>query len=398
VLTGTYVLYSVPWLVLLLAVPVLLTRRTRISSFPPPSRGEEPLVSVIVPARDESVNISVCVASLLNSEYPRLEIIVVDDGSIDGTGDIVRILVEHAAGKLRLVEGKRLPDGWLGKPWACWQGYGEARGELLLFTDADTRHDDTLLGHAVGALQQRGADLVSVMPRQLMGSFWERLILPHIFTVLSMRYHDLERVNRTTRPKDVIANGQFILVRRDAYEAVGGHEALRDEVVEDQQLAQRIVAAGRRIFIAHAHDLMDTRMYRSLGGIVEGWTKNLALGSRRAAPAWIAPAVPWLIVVFLAVTWVAPPVTLVLSLFTALHPAALAWSITATVLSLLFWLVVHVWMKVPPLFAMGYPVGAAITTALFVRSALRGERVEWKGRRYSNGAEVVTGGAAVDRT
>jgi chlorobactene glucosyltransferase len=391
-------LYAVPWLVLLLAAPILLARRTRISAHAPPVDGDAPLVSIIVPARNESVNISVCVASLLNSVYPRMEIIVVDDGSVDGTDDIVRILVEHAKGRLRLVEGQALPDGWLGKPWACWQGYCEARGELLLFTDADTRHDDTLLGHAVGALQKHGVDLVSVMPRQLMGSFWERLILPQIFTVLSMRYHDLDRINRTTRPKDVIANGQFILVRREAYERVGGHEALRDEVVEDQQLAQRMVAAGRRIFIAHAHDVMDTRMYRSLHGIVEGWTKNLALGSRRAAPAWIAPAVPWMIALFLAVTWVLPPVTLVLSLFTWVHPSLLAWSIVATGFSLLFWLVVHIWMKVPLLFTLGYPVGAAVTTGLFVRSALRGERVEWKGRRYENGVEIAARGATAKRS
>jgi chlorobactene glucosyltransferase len=391
VLTATMVLSLVPWLVLLLAVPVLLTRRTRISAHAPPAPGEALLVSVIVPARNESVNISVCVASLLNSVYPRLEIIVVDDGSVDGTGDIVRILAEHSGGRVRLVDGEPLPDGWLGKPWACWQGYREARGELLLFTDADTRHDDVLLGHAVGALQRRAVDLVSVMPRQLMGSFWERLILPHIFTVLSMRYHDMDRINRTRKSEDVIANGQFMLFRREAYEAIGGHEALRAEVVEDQQLAQRVVATGGRIFIAHAHDLMDTRMYRSLGGIVEGWTKNLALGSRRAAPGWIAPAVPWLIVLFLAVAWVLPAGVLVASLFLPLAGKLVGWAVAATALGLLFWLVVHIWMRVPPFYAFGFPIGAGITALLFVRSALRGQRVEWKGRRYTGGAEVAPG-------
>jgi chlorobactene glucosyltransferase len=371
-------LYAAPWFALLLAVPVLLLRRTRISSYAPPPAADAPLVSVIVPARNESVNISVCVASLLNSTYPDFEIVVVDDGSVDGTGDIVQILAEHAGGRLRLVEGQPLPDGWMGKPWACWQGYQQARGELLVFTDADTRHDDVMLGHAVGALQRRGVDLVSVMPRQLMGSFWERLILPHIFTVLSMRYHNLERVSRTREPRDVIANGQFMLFRREAYEAIGGHEAQRAEVVEDQQLAQRLVASGRRMFIAHAHDVMDTRMYRSLRGIVEGWTKNLALGSTRAAPPWIAPAVPWLIVLFLAVTWVLPPAMLLASLFTPVPMVTFGWSLAASVAGLLFWLVVHLWMRVPPLYAFGYPVGAAVTAALFVRSAVRGRA--WSGR------------------
>jgi chlorobactene glucosyltransferase len=121
-------------------VPILLAKRVRISGFSAPATDDAPLVSIIVPARNESVNISVCVASLLNSLYPKSEIVVVDDGSVDGTGDIVRILADHAGGRLRLVEGNPLPEGWLGKPWACWQGYRQAAGDLLLFTDADTRH------------------------------------------------------------------------------------------------------------------------------------------------------------------------------------------------------------------------------------------------------------------
>jgi chlorobactene glucosyltransferase len=392
VLTGLQMLLAVPWLVLVFTVPVLLSKRVRISGFSAPSSDDAPLVSIIVPARNESVNISVCVASLLNSLYPRMEIIVVDDGSVDGTAEIVRLLAEHAGGSLRLVDGEPLPDGWLGKPWACWQGYQRARGDLLLFTDADTRHDDTLLGHAVGALRQRQADLVSVMPHQVMGSFWECLILPHIFTTLAMRYHDLSRINRSRRPRDVIANGQFLLVTRDAYEAVGGHEALRDEVVEDQRLAQRLVEKGRRIFIAHAHDLMDTRMYRSLGGIAEGWTKNLARGSRRASPAWIAPLVPWLIVVYLVVVWVAPPVTLLLSLLTPVNGALMSWSVAASILGLAFWVPIHLWTRVPVQYAFGYPIGAAAAALLFVRSTLRGERVEWKGRAYGHRSAVGAAG------
>src|SRR5690606_41890327 len=132
------------------------------------------------------------------------------------------ILADHSDGRVRLIEGEPLPAGWLGKPWACWQGYRHAKGDLLLFTDADTRHEDMLLGRAVGALEQRGADMVSVMPRQMMIGFWERLILPHIFGLISLRYMHLERVNRTRQPRDAIANGQFILIRRQAYDAVGG--------------------------------------------------------------------------------------------------------------------------------------------------------------------------------
>lgn len=371
-----------PWVALVLVAPLLFVRRPRLSSFAPPPPEQSPLVSVIVPARNESTNISVCVASLLNSVYPRFEIIVVDDGSIDGTADIVRILAEHAQGRLELVDGEPLPDGWLGKPWACWQGAQRARGELLLFTDADTRHDEMLLGRTVGALQERRADLVSLLPRQLMLTFWERLVLPQIFTLIMLRYYDLERANRTGRPRDIIANGQFMLFRREAYEAIGGHEALRADVVEDQRLAQRLVEVGRRVTVAHAQELMDTRMYRSLSGIVEGWSKNLATGSRQASPAWAAPVVPWAIALLIVALWLIPPGLLLLGMMTPLVAEIPAWAAAATSLSVLFWTIALASMRVPLLYAIGYPIGAVVAVGLFVRSAIRGPHVLWKGREY----------------
>ena len=386
-------LASLPWIAMLLIMPLMLLRRPRLSSFPPPAPGEAPLVSIIVPARNEAVNISICLASLLNTVYPNYEIIVVDDDSTDGTGDIVRILADHADGKVQLVDGQPLPDGWLGKPWACWQGYRRARGDLLLFTDADTRHEERLLGHAVGALTSRRADMTSVMPRQLMIGLWERLILPHIFALISLRFINLERVNRTHRPRDVIANGQFMLIRREAYDAIGGHDALRADIVEDQRIAQRLVGAGRRILIAHAEDLMETRMYRSLRGIIEGWTKNLAVASRRASPAWAAPVVPWLIALFLIGMWVVPPAILLTVLMTPLGGWVQGWSVAVTAASLLFWVLAHAVQRVPLPYALTYPLGALAAAGLVVRSVVKGPRVAWKGREY----RVEEGPRSVER-
>jgi chlorobactene glucosyltransferase len=372
-----------PRLLLALLVPLLLwPRGPRIRSFAPLPAAEAPLVSVIVPARDEASNISTCIASLMNTLYPRREIIVVDDGSTDGTSDILQILAEHSDGVLRIVAGEPLPPGWLGKPWACWQGYRHAKGELLLFTDADTRHDDTLLGHAVGALHAHSADLLSVMPRQLMGSFWERLIQPQIFTMIAMRYYDLGRVNRSRSVSGAIANGQFLLIRRDVYETIGGHEALRGAVVEDQSIAQRVVATGHRLFVGHARDLMETRMYRSLRELVEGWTKNLALGSRQAVPGIFAPFTPWLIAAWIILIWILPPLIMVSAFFSPAFEELYAWSALATALSLVFWLAIYIRAGVSPLYALVYPVAALFTAGLFIRSALRGPRVEWKGRQY----------------
>ncbi|HSJ15294.1 MAG TPA: glycosyltransferase family 2 protein [Longimicrobiales bacterium] len=387
---GMDLLAAAPWLLAAVLLPLLMHRRWPVRRFRPPHPDDGPLVSIVVPARNEAENISACVATLLNSTYPRYEVIVVDDESRDGTPDIVRLIGERSNGRLRLLEGRPLPAGWLGKSWACAQGAAESKGELLLFTDADTRHDDSLLGHAVGALDDLGAELVSVLPRQRMLTFWERVVLPIMFTTISTRYFDLERLSRTKKPRAVIANGQFMLFRRAAYERIGGHERVRHEIAEDLCLAQAVVAGGGRMALAHADDLMETRMYRSLGGIIEGWTKNLALGSANAVGPMLAPLAPWLIGLTLLAMWTVPPVVLVLSLFGVLGGGALGWSLAATVASLACWLIVNLELGVPPLATLFYPAGALVAALLFFRSALRGRRIEWRGRRYGPSATPRT--------
>lgn len=384
-------LLALPWMLFAVGVPILLRRRPRLRDAAPPAPAEAPLVSIIVPARNEAENISACVSTLFATDYPNREIIVVDDGSTDGTADIARLLQARSDGRFRLVEGQPLPAGWLGKCWACWQGYHAAKGDLLVFTDADTRHDDELLGHAVGALLRTPADLVSILPRQLMDSFWERLVLPHIFVMISLRYRDPARINRSRDPRDVIANGQFLLFRREAYQAIGGHRAVRHNVTEDLALAQKTVATGRRLFLAHAEELMDTRMYRSFAGLVEGWSKNLALGARQTVPPWIRPVLPWLLALAVLVFWVAPPAVLIAAITGLTGGVAGRWALITTVVSVLFWTGTNARMRVPLLHALLFPLGGLVTGLLFVRSAARGERVHWRGRTYRLGAGFSEG-------
>ncbi|MGH7573922.1 MAG: glycosyltransferase [Longimicrobiales bacterium] len=376
------VLLAAPWLLILAATPMLLVRRPRIRDRRAPSPGDEPLVSVIVPARDEAENISACLATLLASAYGNREIIVVDDRSIDGTADIARVLEAGSNGALRLIVGEPLPDDWLGKCWACWQGYRAARGELLLFTDADTRHDDELLGHAVGTVLTERADLVSIVPRQLMETFWERLVQPQIFTLLMFRYRDFRHVNRSRNPLRAGANGQFLLFRREAYEAIGGHEAVRRNIIEDIGLAQQVVRHGRTLFVGYAEELMDTRMYRSLRGLIEGWSKNLSRGAQQTARPWLRPAMPWLVGLGILLLWVAPPATALAGLFGAAGPITTRWALIATAASVLFWTASNHRLGSPRLYALIYPIGALIAVSLFLRSALRGDRFRWRGRNY----------------
>lgn len=385
-MTWPFVL-ALPWLyVLAVLLPLTFLRRPRLGRFSPPAGEEPPLVSIIVPARDEAENIGACLATLIASAYPRREVVVLDDRSGDSTAIIARALAEHSPVPMEVIEGAPLPPGWMGKPWACWQAFQHARGELLLFTDADTRHDDSLLSRAVAALEAEHAGLVTVLPRQATIGFAERLVMPHVLVVIGLRYHDLGRVNRTRKPRDVIANGQFLLFRRDAYLAIGGHEGVRDEVVEDLRLAQRLVASGGRLFAAHAEELMETRMYRSMDGLVEGWSKNLAAGARYAVDPWLRPVIPWLVALALLVYWVVPPVLLVAALAGVARAGTLPWALVATAASLVFWIGTLLRMRVPARYALLYPLGGAITAALFVRSARLGNRITWKGRAYGGSA------------
>ena len=276
---------------------------------------------------------------------------------------------------MALVSGDELPEGWYGKPWACLQGYRAARGDLLLFTDADTRHQPELLGRAVGAMRLTGAGLLTVAPHQRCETFWERLVMPQIWLLLGLRYHP-RTVNRASRERDVIANGQFILTTREAYEAVGTHAVVSHEVVEDLALAQAYLRAGRTLHFAFAERFMETRMYRSLAEITEGWSKNIYLGGRRSFPnePLLRALVPGMLAAAIGF-WLIPPVALALGGGGA--------ALVAMVLSAVFWMLVSFGMRIPIAYGLAYPLGAAVALFIVARSTWRGDRkVIWRGRTY----------------
>ena len=353
------------------------SRRPRLADYEAAAGG--PLVSVIIPARNEALNIGRCVRSILAATYPALEVIVVDDRSTDGTGDVVRRLIDDPvlANRLRVISGAELPPGWFGKVWAMVQGYRAARGVLLLFADADTRHDPELIARAVTAHARERAHLLTVLPRQEAISFWERLVQPQVFFVLQARVGNLQHVNRTRIPWMAIANGQFILTSRADYEAIGTHEVVKDQVAEDVALAQTFVRAGKDLFLVHAQEYMSTRMYRSLREIIEGWSKNLALGAPMMMPPvqWLrrlAPYTMWIP----SLVWILPPIIWAM---TGSLPAAIA-----TVLSVGIWLLIYHHEGLPRWYAPLYPFGAFVVALIMIKSALRGARkVQWKGRTYA---------------
>jgi len=352
------------------------TRRPRLADYPPQRAG--PLVSVIVPARNEAVNIERAVRSILATEYQSIELIVVDDRSSDATAEIVEHLARsgEAEGRLRLVRGAGLPEGWFGKSWAIVQGYRVARGDVLLFTDADTWHHPELLPRTVTVLTAERVQLVSVVSHQEMVTFWERLVQPHVLLALASRVGDLRRVNRTRITWDAIASGAYILTTRRAYDAVGTHESVKGAVAEDVALAQAYVRHHLDIFLTHAAQFMSVRMYRSLAEIVEGWSKNLALGVPLMFPPLpfvrrAAPFLMWLP----ALCWVVPP------MLWAVY--GWSWAAATTLVSLAIWIAVYRAEGAPVRYALLYPLGAAMVAYIMIRSAWRGGKVQWRGRTYT---------------
>ncbi len=343
---------------------------------------EVPLISVIIPARNEGRNIGRCLLALFKQTYPNLELIVVDDRSSDGTPRILSEL-EQADDRLRIVQGVELPPGWAGKPHALVQGAAAARGDWLCFMDADTFAEPGLLWSTYRTAMEQGADMFSILTEQELGSFWERAILPLVFLGLSYGF-PAQRVNDPSVP-DAIANGQFILVKRLIYDQVGGHTAVKDRIDEDKAIAVQVKRAGHRLIIADGRQVARTRMYTSLAEMWEGWTKNIYLGLQDRLWLLLFGAFLGLVVSLLLPLWLLGGFA-----WLAYGGGLLAAIVTLEAVILWGYLIIKRVQacrafNIPGGYALTFPVGALIFTAMMTASAynvISGRGVLWKGRRY----------------
>jgi chlorobactene glucosyltransferase len=374
--------FALPWIVAP-AVAALRGRRSRsLDEEPAEVTGELPLVTLVIPARNEGRNIRRCVESALASTYERLEVVVVDDQSTDDTGAIVAELTARDP-RLCVVMPPPLPAGWFGKQWACDAGARVARGDILGFLDADTWQAPDLVPRVVNVMRSRGSDMLTVAGYQEMDSFWERLVQPQVFAILGTRYGGTEVVNESRHPANKIANGQCMFFRRDSYDVMGGHGAVREKVAEDLALAQHWFAAGRRVTMILGLRQLRTRMYASLRELVHGWGKNIYAGGRDALP----PGVSWrvlypLLLVLPPLMQLVPALVLALGLAGVLGHDALLWGAVVTGLNVLSWLTVYALLGLSPLYALLYPLGAAALLYISLRAIVRGRQVHWKGRDY----------------
>jgi glycosyltransferase involved in cell wall biosynthesis len=337
-------------------------------------------LSVIVPARNERDCVGECLRSLVaqSEDGWRLgvdwEILLVDDHSTDET----RAIAEGVVG-VTVMQAPELERGWTGKANALWAGSQAARGEWLLFTDADTVHEPGSASRAVVEAERHGAALLSYSPRQIVRGLWQRALMPLVFSELAMTYPPA----KVSDPEKHLAaaNGQFLLMRRDVYFANGGHEAVRNSVLEDVALAQIVKRRRQGLRFRYAPEAVSTRMYRSLGAMVEGWTKNLALlfGNSLAVAAW--RVLDFLLLFGLpALTW---------------------WAYEVSTRRILWVIVLLLWVRTlwrfyrrvgksnfPLRDCLLSPLALPLFAALLYRSWFRHtilKRVSWKGREYGSG-------------
>ena len=334
-----------------------------------------PRISILIPARNEMERLRPCLSTLSDSDYPILEILVLDDHSTDGTAELIQ---QRAKGdpRVRLITGKTLPVGWVGKPWACHQLSKEAKGEYLLFVDADTRFSDITIAHAVNLAHQEKADLISLWPYLESLTWSEKLVIPfvHLF-ILFYLPHWAKGSLRCFGA----ANGQFVLFRRDSYEKIKGHESVRNHMVEDIAIARNMRAAGFKVLnldgTNHGHSiaLVRCRMYTRFLEVWEGFTKNLYPSFDKNLPAFL---------LFQGIQIMIFLIPFIL-LFTP-YRTPLVWTEVGIILALRL-SVAHRFRQ-SYLGAILHPIGQLLIITIALNSwlqSLRG-RLPWKGRHYAH--------------
>ncbi len=350
---------------------------------------DAPLISVCIPARNEERNIRACVESILAQDYPNFEVIVLEDRSTDATPEILSDLAKVSTLRkvlFKIIPGSDLPRGWAGKPHALFQASAAARGEWLCFVDADTFLSPATLSSCYAKAIETKADMFTIMTFQILGSFWEKVVMPIVMTALSVGFSP-HKVN-DPNTKDAIANGQFILIKRSVYDAIGGHESVKDQIVEDKAIAERVKWNGYLLVIGNGYAVARTRMYTSLPEMWEGWTKNIYLGlSDRPSLLLLGVFGAFILLVAALVL----PLWPLLGVFWHMNGGGgMALGVVAQ--SIMLWAIViyvrariAVGMGISLWYAFTLPLGAAVFAAMMFVSTWRiasGKGVPWKGRMY----------------
>jgi GT2 family glycosyltransferase len=350
-----------------------------ISSRNPLSASEDsPLVSIIVAAKDEQENIESCINSLLSQTYAQFEVIVVNDRSSDNTAALVENLRQQHPDRLKVISISQVPEGWGGQNHALWQGVQASQGEWLCFTDADCRFLSTkTLTSAMYEVRYRKLDLLSVFPTVVLSSFWEKMYLPLCVLVLLTRLK-ISDTNDRSRP-GAYANGAFMLMHRDAYQELGGHEKVRSQVNDDVCLARLAKQAGKSVFIMASEDFLSTKMYSSLTASWFGWTRNFTGTLKTPGNLLWAFASS-------AVLFVMPWLGLLLTI-PVMQIEFYALLLVVILSQIVMWRVYQSY-PVNPLWSLLYFPGAILVVLILANALVRSWRyaaIEWHGVKYPAG-------------
>ena len=372
VLLHGLILSALGLMVIVLAVNLVSFRTAKAST-----TGNRPRVSVLIPARNEEETVGRCLATLVQQDYPDYEVLVLDDRSTDATVARVREW-EQRDPRVRLIPGASLPEGWVGKSFACHQLSEAAIGEMLLFVDADTVHSPSSIGSAVAEMERTRAGLLSLIPHQTMISFWETVVLPLLHFV-TMCFLPFSLVSSTRNPRFAMANGQFMLFRRDVYRSIGGHAAVRTAMVEDVWLSRLVKRSGHRLVIMDGGPVVSCRMYRSFSGIWQGFSKNLFPGFNYSLPAIGG------VMAFLAITSVLPFLLLPAALLGGVAGFLLTASVAEVALLIGIRVALAARFRMPWLSSLLHPLGVSMVIAIAANSCrwvVAGGGARWKGRVY----------------
>lgn len=364
-------------------ITLFIVRRLR----PAVAEKDGPMVSILVPARNEARRIVPCLSSLVAQDYPRFEVLLLDDNSEDATRALAEEIGFAAEGSRRIIRGEPLPEGWTGKAWACHQLAQAAAGDYLLFTDADTVHGPAMLAAAIKEAQRTRASLFSLWPRQITKSLGEEAVIPllylagigmvpHFILSAAQRFPAFAALlPRSFLRTQGVANGQFLLFRRVDYFALGGHATVRNHLVEDVALARQVAvrtAEGFRLVNADGTLLLQCRMYENFSEVWSGFTKNCRAAFETSLTSFIGAGLLQ-VAVFLA------PFALV---FVPGRQRWFALSEALAIYGLRFLYAARYRSSIAG--ALLHPIGESIGLLIALNSWRRstGRGVEWKGRTY----------------
>lgn len=334
----------------------------------------QPRVSVLIPARNEKDNIEKCIKSVLDQSYQNFELIILNDNSTDNT---LELITSFKSDKINIINGKPLPDDWVGKNYACHQLQNAATGEYLLFLDADTVLETGCLASALNFSIKKRSGLLSVMPLEESFTFWEKTVIPMLYFAL-MVFLPVPLIERSKRKEIAVGNGQFMLFSRKCYDIIGGHESLKNRIVEDVWLAKRVKEFKEKLVFADGTELIKCRMYKNLDEVWNGFSKNFFAGLSFSKTGLAV------FVVMYFLLFIFPFISLICGIITS-YTGLIIYSLIGFFMPVIIRITHSVRFRQPFIFSFfnflssGFIIAVALNSFRIINF---GKGANWKGRNY----------------